>query len=114
MIDPVLSRRLVATGIVQAQLKVLRQCALDLLTPLGLREVAGRGRSGVACDVSDEPLTAINRSKLETEPIARAHLARDVQRALLNCHAGRCDRPRPFPHHMAVAVEVSAGDWEHD
>jgi hypothetical protein len=40
----VLARPLVSTGMVQAELKVSRQGALDLVATLGLREMTGRGR----------------------------------------------------------------------
>jgi hypothetical protein len=44
MIELVLARPLVSTGMVQAELKVSRQGALDLVAALGLREMTGRGR----------------------------------------------------------------------
>jgi hypothetical protein len=44
MIDLVLSRPLVTTGMIQATLKVSRQGALDLVGAFGLREMTGRGR----------------------------------------------------------------------
>ena len=44
LIDLVLSRPLVTTGMIQATLKVSRQGALDLISAFGLRELTGRGR----------------------------------------------------------------------
>lgn len=44
LIDLVLSRPLVTTGMMQATLKVSRQGALDLISASGLRELTGRGR----------------------------------------------------------------------
>ncbi|MEP9389904.1 RHE_PE00001 family protein [Mesorhizobium sp. KR9-304] len=44
MIELVLSRPLVTTGMIQATLKVSRQGALDLVAAFGLREMTGRGR----------------------------------------------------------------------
>lgn len=44
LIDLVLSRPLVTTGMIQATLKVSRQGALDLIGAFGLRELTGRGR----------------------------------------------------------------------
>ncbi|MER8608123.1 RHE_PE00001 family protein [Mesorhizobium sp. M1233] len=44
MIELVLSRPLVTTGMIQATLKVSRQGALDLVGAFGLREMTGRGR----------------------------------------------------------------------
>ena len=44
MIDLVLSRPLVTTGMIQAELKVSRQGALDLVGAFSLREITSRGR----------------------------------------------------------------------
>ena len=44
MIDLVLSRPLVTTGMIQAALKVSRQGALDLVGAFSLREITSRGR----------------------------------------------------------------------
>lgn len=44
MIELALARPLVTTGMIQAELKVSRQGALDLVAALSLREVTGRGR----------------------------------------------------------------------
>lgn len=44
LIDLVLSRPLVTTGMIQVALKVSRQGALDLIGAFGLREMTGRGR----------------------------------------------------------------------
>ncbi|MDG4890006.1 MULTISPECIES: RHE_PE00001 family protein [unclassified Mesorhizobium] len=44
LVELVLSRPLVSTGIIQARLKVSKQGALNLISELGLREMTGRGR----------------------------------------------------------------------
>lgn len=43
LLDLVLSRPLVSTSMIQAELKVSRQGALDLISAFGLRELTGRG-----------------------------------------------------------------------
>jgi hypothetical protein len=44
LVELVLSRPLVSTGMIQEQLKVTKQGALNLVSELGLREMTGRGR----------------------------------------------------------------------
>lgn len=44
LVDLVLSRPLVSTGMIQSALKVSRQGALDLVGAFSLRELTGRGR----------------------------------------------------------------------
>ncbi|MER8732458.1 RHE_PE00001 family protein [Mesorhizobium sp. M1227] len=44
LVELVLSRRLVSTGMIQERLKVTKQGALNLVGELGLREMTGRGR----------------------------------------------------------------------
>lgn len=44
LVELVLARPMVSTGMIQARLKVSKQGALNLLSELGLREMTGRGR----------------------------------------------------------------------
>ncbi|WP_352991150.1 helix-turn-helix domain-containing protein [Mesorhizobium sp. M1233] len=44
LVELVLSRSLVSTGMIQERLKVTKQGALNLIGELGLREMTGRGR----------------------------------------------------------------------
>ncbi|WP_280952474.1 helix-turn-helix domain-containing protein [Mesorhizobium sp. WSM3876] len=44
LVELVLSRPLVAIGMIQDRLKVSKQGALNLIGELGLREMTGRGR----------------------------------------------------------------------
>ena len=44
LVELVLSRPLVSTGLIQETLKVSKQGALNLVGELGLREMTGRGR----------------------------------------------------------------------
>ncbi|MER9585877.1 helix-turn-helix domain-containing protein, partial [Mesorhizobium sp. M0276] len=44
LVELVLSRPLVSTGMIQERLKVTKQGALNLVGELGLREMTGRGR----------------------------------------------------------------------
>ena len=44
LVELVLSRPLVSTGMIQDRLKVTQQGALNLVGELGLREMTGRGR----------------------------------------------------------------------